>query len=120
MGKFTKSFGHAGRGIVVGFRERNMKIHYSASFIAVILSIYFKISIAEVLALTLSIGLVVASEMMNTAVEYVCDVARDNLGTDYEVTRNARDVAAGSVLLAAITALVVGLIIFVPKILTLI
>ena len=115
--KRAKSFTHAFRGIQVIMRtQHNAWLHVLATVVAVALGFYFNISINEWLALILSIGLVLVAEAFNTALEFDIDLT----SPDYHpFARDTKDVAAGAVLIAAIIAFVVGLIIFVPKILSL-
>ena len=114
----VKSYGYALRGVVEGMKERNMKVHIFAAVVAVALSIFFKISTVEWLVVILVIFLMFTAETFNTAIESVCNENRDTLGASYEATAKARDVSAGAVLLMSIGAVIVGGIIFVPKIIT--
>ncbi|NLO69732.1 MAG: diacylglycerol kinase family protein [Porphyromonadaceae bacterium] len=118
MNRFLKSFGYAWKGIRSVFEsEPNMKIHISITVLVVLFGILFKISIYEWIAVVLSIGLVLTSEMFNTAVETLADkisAEKDPL------LGKTKDIAAGAVLISAIISAVVGLIIFVPKVLVMI
>jgi diacylglycerol kinase len=82
----------------------------------VLAGLYFKIERTEWLVMTLVAALVLSAEAMNTAVEFVVDL----VSPDYHpLAGKAKDVAAAAVLLAAFGAIIVGLIIFLPKILNL-
>ncbi|KXT65434.1 MULTISPECIES: diacylglycerol kinase family protein [Streptococcus] len=102
-------------GIFTAFKEeKNMKSHVLSAVAAIIAGLIFRISAAEWLFLLLSIFLVIAFEIMNSAVENVVDLA-----SDYHFSmraKNAKDMAAGAVLVVSGFAVVTGLIIFVPKI----
>ena len=110
-----KSFGYAFAGIfVVVTKERNMKIHCAAVVCVMIAGLVFHISPIEwCICLTL-FGLVMALEMVNTAVEAVVDLVTEERKP---LAKLAKDAAAGAVLIAAIMAAIAGMIIFIPKLL---
>ncbi len=112
------SFRYAGAGIrYLLWTQRNAKIHTAIGLAAVTLGFLLRIEHSEWLILVLTIALVLATEGINTAVEAVVDLA----SPDYHpLAKIAKDVAAGTVLLTAIAAVVVGLIIFLPRLLSLI
>lgn len=109
----TKSFGYAFEGIFTGIRkERNMKIHCTVTLLVVTMGFLFHISAIEwCICLTL-FGLVMALELVNTAVEAVVDLVTKERKP---LAKIAKDTAAGAVLIAAIMAAIAGLIIFLPK-----
>lgn len=109
----AKSFGYAFEGIFTGIRkERNMKIHCTVTLLVVIAGFFFHISAVEwCICLTL-FGLVMALELVNTAVEAVVDLVTEERKP---LAKIAKDTAAGAVLIAAIMAAIAGLIIFLPK-----
>lgn len=117
--KMIKAFGCAFNGWRRGFEENNIKIHLWATFLVLMASIVFKISVVEFLIIILLIGLVISAELFNTAIEEICNVIKFKLKLDYSDTTLARDLAAGAVLVVSVVALLIGLIIFVPKVLTL-
>ncbi|MFA5841211.1 MAG: diacylglycerol kinase family protein [Candidatus Paceibacterota bacterium] len=110
-----QSFTHAFRGIRLFFiMTPNALIHFFAVLAVVIAGFYFEVSSFEWLALVLVIGLVFVSEVFNTAIEIDINLT----SPDYHpFARDTKDVAAGAVLLAALFSIIVGLIIFLPKIL---
>lgn len=113
MKKFINSFKYAFEGIVSSFKqERNMKIHFLAVILVVIFGLIYKISAQEWITLVILFGMVIASEMINTAIEEVVDIASP---TKQKKAKLAKDIAAGAVLINAIIAVIVGLIIFIPK-----
>ena len=101
-------------GIFTAFKEeKNMRSHVLSALAAIIAGLIFRISATEWLFLLLSIFLVIAFEIMNSAVENVVDLA-----SDYHFSRrakNAKDMAAGAVLVVSGFAVITGLIIFLPK-----
>lgn len=109
-----KSFVHAWHGIAETVsKQHNFRIHLAATALVVIFGSIIGLSALEWLAITLSIGFVLSLEMVNTAIEYLVDL----ISPEYrQLAGKAKDVAAGAVLVAATTAMVVGLIVFIPKI----
>ncbi|WP_010270265.1 diacylglycerol kinase family protein [Paenibacillus senegalensis] len=109
-GKWRKSFRYAYEGIKYALvTQRNMKFHFSASFIALFSALFFKISKLEILFLLLAITLVIVTELINTAIENAVNLA---MPERHPLAKIAKDVAAASVLVAACFAVAVGLIIF--------
>ncbi len=110
--KRAKSFTHAGRGLWVFLKTtHNAWIHVALLMVAIVLGMYFDITHIEWLSLVLAGGFVLVSEAFNTAIEIDIDLTSP---TYHPYARDTKDVAAGAVLISAITALVVGAIIFVP------
>ena len=109
-----KSFGYAFEGIFTCIRnERNIKIHCTVAILVVIAGAVLGITPTEwCICLTL-FGLVIALELVNTAIESVVDLVTTERKP---LAKVAKDTAAGAVLVAAIMAAIVGLIIFVPRI----
>ncbi|MCY7201621.1 diacylglycerol kinase [Streptococcus gallolyticus subsp. gallolyticus] len=106
-------------GIITAFKEeRNMRKHMVSAILASIAGAVFRISAIEWLFLLLAIFLVITFEIINSAIENVVDLA-----SNYHfsmLAKNAKDMAAGAVLVISGYAVLTGLIIFVPKIITLI
>jgi len=112
--KLLKSFAFALNGLKVCFTsETNFKIHAVLAVIAISLGIGLAISNAEWLAIIFCIAFVTAMEMINTAIEKLCDVVNTAV---HPGIKKVKDIAAGAVLLAAVCSLIIGLIIFLPKI----
>jgi diacylglycerol kinase (ATP) len=110
--KRIASFGHAFCGISTLLRtQHNTWLHLAATAAALALGYLLAITRGEWLAVVAAIGLVWTAEALNTAVEFLADEVslerRDLLG-------KAKDVGAAGVLFASVSALVVGLIVFVP------
>jgi len=113
MRKRIQSFGYAIRGIRYVFgTEANMKIHIAISILVIICGIVFAINLTEWIFCLLCIGMVVAAEMLNTAIENVVDLASPE---QHPLAGKAKDIAAGAVLICAIVSVVIGLLIFIPK-----
>ena len=111
--RLRKSFVYAKSGIKASLkREQNLNIHMLFFVFAIICSIVLKISHLEFLIIILVSGLVISLELVNTAIENAVDI---NAKISKEA-KLAKDAGSGAVLIAAITAIIVGLIIFVPKI----
>ena len=109
------SFKYACMGIKSAIKsERNMKIHVLATLIVIALGFFFKLTPLEWAACIFSIVIVIGGEMFNTAIETIVDLVSPNINP---LAKKTKDIAAGAVLVLAIGALVVGLIIFIPKIL---
>lgn len=111
-----KSFGYAFEGIFTGIKkERNMKIHCLAMLCVVVAGVLMRISVIEWCICLILFGLILALELVNTAIEAVVDLVTEERKP---LAKLAKDTAAGAVLIAAIMATGVGFLIFVPKILT--
>ncbi len=113
--KRIRSFGHAFRGLRSLFEETpNALIHLIAAVIAISLGFAFRISSGEWLAIIIVVGAVFSMEAVNTALERLSDYACNK--EIHPVIKKVKDLAAAAVLIAALTALAVGIIIFLPKI----
>jgi len=109
-----KSVGYAFKGSVYLIRtESSIKIQVFIAIIITIAGFYFDISNTEWLIQTAFIGLVLSLEGMNTAVEYISDFIHPDR---HESIGRIKDIAAGAVFFAAITAAIAALIIYIPKI----
>jgi len=114
--RFLRGFVNAFIGIGVALGERNMRVHCLAFIVVTLAGIYLGLTPLEWAVIVGISGAVMAAEVINTAIESICNILRDTLGTGYESTRAARDLAAGAVLVLAIAALVIAVLIFGPKI----
>ncbi|MCH2199979.1 MAG: diacylglycerol kinase family protein [Flavobacteriales bacterium] len=107
-----KSFSHAFRGINSSLlSEHNMWIHMIAAVVVIFLGLFFNVTTTEWLILLLCIGVVLAAELFNTAIE---ELANAITKEQNEKIGRAKDVAAGAVLVVAITAAVVGILVLLP------
>jgi undecaprenol kinase len=106
-------FADAGRGIRMAVQsERNLRIHLAVISIVVVTGFILGLSGMEWVAIVFSIGIVIVAELVNSAFEYLADTVHPEVDPGI---RNAKDVAAGAVLIAVLAAVVVGVIIFLPK-----
>ena len=115
--KAVRSFRYAGAGIYNLFRyENNARIHLMACIAVVIAGVFFQISSTEWCLIVIQIALVWAGEAFNTAIEKLADL----VSAEYHpVIKVVKDTAAAGVLLMAISAVIVGSIIFIPKLILL-
>ena len=108
------SFGYAIRGLRILIRsESHAKVHLLATASVCCLGALLSISVSEWGLLILAIGLVWTAEALNTAVETVVDLCSPEWN---EQAGRAKDLGAAAVLVAAVTAILVGLIVFLPRI----
>jgi diacylglycerol kinase len=113
--KRVASFRFALNGLADLFGSQpNARIHLVAAAVAVAAGVYFEIGRTEWIAVTFCVVLVLSLEAVNTAIEYLTDLVSPAV---HPLAGKAKDVAAAAVLLAAMGAVVVGGIIFLPKIL---
>lgn len=107
-----RSIRHAVSGLAEMLKgQPNAWIHLFATICVTLTAYLFKVSTAEWCFLTLAIASVWVAEALNTALEFLCDVASPEL---HPLVKKSKDVAAGAVLLSAIGATIIGLIIFTP------
>lgn len=112
--KLLKSFSNSISGIILTVtQERNMRIHVFISVIVCVASFWFTLNPLEWLFVLLCIGGMFALEMMNTAIEKVVNLVTMEF---HPLAKQAKDIAAGAVFIYAILSVIVGLIIFLPKI----
>jgi diacylglycerol kinase len=111
------SFKFAWQGLRYFFdTEMKASIHLIAAILAIGLGVFLKISATEWMMIAFAIGLVLIAEITNTAVELLVDMITREQN---KLAGIAKDLAASAVLIASITALVIGLIVFLPKLLEL-
>lgn len=112
-----RSIGFALRGIGrAAAYQRNFRIHLAAAAAAVGLGAILRVSPGEFALIAVVVALVMAAELLNTAIEAAVDLASPDV---HPMARTAKDAAAGAVLVAALGAVVVGLAVFLPKLLAL-
>ena len=108
---------HAARGIAMLLRdEPNARIHVFATVLVVLAGFWLHISTVEWGLITLAITVVWAAEAMNTALEHLVDLVSPER---HALAGKAKDVAAGAVLLAACGSVAIGLLVFVPRLVSL-
>lgn len=115
--KLAASFGYAVEGIWYALKyNQNLRIHFFIAILVILASLYFKVNPFEMGILGIMILLVIASEMINTAIEEMADLITKE---HKEEAKIAKDVAAGMVLVTALGSVIVGILIFLPYILKL-
>ena len=112
--KIIKSFVFAFNGVKNCFTsETNFKIHTMAAVITIALGIAVHISNTEWLIVIGCIAFVITMEMLNTAIEKLCDVVQEGF---HPGIKKVKDIAAAAVLVSAACSAIIGVIIFLPKI----
>jgi len=115
LGRIVRSFGFASAGIADMIRHQtNAWVHLAASIILVGLGIWLEVNRIEICFLVISAGLVWSMEAVNTAIELLADALHPE---QHPLVGRAKDAAAGGVLLAAVTAALVGVIVLLPPLL---
>lgn len=113
---FVKSFSFALRGIGEALKtERNIRIHSMMTVVVILLGIYVSLNRLEWLFILLAITGTIALELVNSAIERVVDLVTEEY---HPLARQAKDIAAGAVLLYAIFSVIVGIVIFLPKLIS--
>lgn len=108
------SFKFAFEGLETAFtRGRNFRIQIGMGFLAAILGVVLRLSMPEWLDLVLVISLVLILELVNTVLETIIDIVNPEISDKVKV---AKDVAAATVLLASMSSVIIGALLFIPKI----
>ena len=111
--RLKSSLGFAYEGIKYSFKdEQSIKIHFLVSILVIIASIIFRISIIEWIIVIFCIGLMLAFELINTSIEAVVDLITEE---KKPLAKVAKDVIAGASVVFALTSVIIGIIIFLPK-----
>lgn len=109
----VRSFRYAWEGIITFLqKEHNARLHLMATVVVVTLAILVPVTKAELLALVFAIGLVWVTEIFNTCIEQIMDFVSPQRHPDVKFIK---DLAAGGVLVAAIAAVAIAIIVFIPK-----
>lgn len=115
--RFFNSFKYSIAGLKYAYKyEQSMTIHFVAALLVIIFGILLKISLTEWLLCFMLFGLVMATELINTAIEAVVDLACPQI---HPLAKVAKDTASAAVFVFAVVAFISGLIIFVPKVINL-
>lgn len=110
--KYVRTFRYAMDGLRhVFLHERNFRIHTVAAIVAVVLAALLKVSAVQWLFVITAIASVLALEIVNTVFERVVDMFQPRI---HHYSKVIKDLLAAAVLIAALSALTVGLIIFIP------
>jgi diacylglycerol kinase (ATP) len=105
-----ESFNYAVEGIIHVLRtHRNMRIHFAAAVVVLVLALVLGVDRIELVVLLLSVAFVLVAEMVNSAIEAAIDVATSSFDP---LAKLAKDIAAGAVLIASVNAIVVGYLVF--------
>ncbi len=113
-----KSFKYAFNGLKILFREEhNARVHFFIMALVIALSLFLDISNLEWVAVALSIGFVFMAEIMNTSIENMADFISPEIHPKIKIIK---DLAAAAVIVSAITAVIIGFLIFLPKLIALI
>jgi len=113
MNRIYTSFRHALDGLAYALvTQRNMRIHFLAAFIVVLLCTVTQVDVMETITALFSIALVIALELVNTAIEHVVDLVTKDF---HPYAKIAKDVAAAAVFVAAANAVAVAYMIFYDK-----
>ena len=112
--KYREKFLNAFRGLyVVSQTTKHLFVHIASALIVIIFGFYSRVSSLEWVALIFAIGFVFVTEVFNTAIEIDIDLTSPEY---HPFARDTKDVAAAAVLLSVFMAIIIGLIIFLPKI----
>jgi diacylglycerol kinase len=112
-----KAFYNAWKGIQHFFlHDRNGRIHLGATIATVLAGFILKVAAMEWVVLLICIAAVIALEMINAAIEKLCDMVHKDY---HPAIKIIKDISAGAVLFAAVVSIVIGAIIFLPKIIEL-
>lgn len=105
---------YAFAGLVIAFKqERNFRIHLFMTVIVIIVSLFLQINMCEWLFVLFAISLVIITELINSVIERLIDYLKPENNVN---AKEIKDISASFVLIAVINAILVGLIIFMPKI----
>ncbi len=115
---FFKSFGFASEGIKAAFKnEPNFRIHTAIAVVTVLMGLFFHFAAVEWVLLILTISYVMIFELINTAIEEIVDKVSPNFSQSAKLIK---DISAAAVLIAAVSAALTGLLLFLPDILQLV
>jgi len=110
------SVSYALQGILEAFNsERNLRIHFSVALLALLAAVICQINYLELALVIFAIGLVIVAELLNTAIEKTIDLFQP---TYHPLAKTAKNVAAGAVLVAAFTSVMIGILVFGPYLLS--
>lgn len=114
LSKRLKSFSYAFNGLrTVIKEEHNLRIHLIVSSIVIVCGFIFQISIIEWILLCFAIGFVISIEILNSAIENLADFVSPEY---HNLIKKVKDISATAVLVSTISSVVIGILIFLPKI----
>lgn len=103
----------AWNGLRIMRQERNFRIHMIVALLVIVLGIFFRLNTIEWSIIIITINMVLTLEILNTSIEMFLDYVKPDF---HPTAKVIKDVAAGAVLVSAIAAVIIGLLIFLPKI----
>jgi diacylglycerol kinase len=113
--RILRSFGYAFEGLVALVRTQpNFRIHLVAASMAVVLGVLLRLSSPELALIVLTAALVLVIEALNTCLETLCDLVSP---THHPLVKTCKDVSAAAVLVAALAAVAVAALLFLPRLL---
>lgn len=108
---FNNTFKNAGKGIRIVLKsETNIRVHFFVALFVIVLGLVLDLSVAKLCIILLAVGLVVVSEMLNSAIEFTLDAMFHNKYS--RLVGMAKDISAGAVMFATFIAVAIGLIMF--------
>lgn len=110
--KFIRSFGYAIEGLLPALKEQNLRFHVVSMVVVTVAGFLSGLSVIEWIIVLLLFSLVIGTELINTAIERVVDLATDEF---HPLAKQAKDIAAAAVLVFACVSVIIGLLIFLPK-----
>lgn len=112
--KRVESFKYALNGLKIVFREEhNARIHLIVSLIVIACGFIFHISTVEWIIICFAIGLVISMEIINSAIENLSDFVSPE---HHKLIKKVKDLSAAAVLVCTISSVVIGILVFLPKI----
>lgn len=109
MPSFIKSVSYAVNGLKIAFSEKHVKIHLIAAIVVITAGLYFHITVIEWYMLLLCTGIVLALEIINTAIEHFVNLVEPNKNPKAGAIK---DLAAGAVLIFSLITIIIGIMIF--------
>lgn len=117
INRFINSFKYSFDGLKYAYKyEQSLTIHFGVALLVIIAGIICKLSLMEWMYCFLLMGIIMATELINTSLEAVIDLACPQI---HPLAKIAKDTASAAVFVFCVVAFICGLIIFVPKILAL-
>lgn len=115
--KFVNSFTYPIKGLKYAYRnEQNLAVDVGISLLVLIAGVIFKLEKSEWLVVIFTIGVVISLELVNTAIEAVVDLVTEEY---HPLAKVAKDTSAAAVFVIAVIAAIVGIVIFLPKVISL-
>jgi undecaprenol kinase/diacylglycerol kinase (ATP) len=113
-----KAFTYAFDGLFYFLRhDRNGRIHVAACLVVLLFGIFFHVTTTEWISLLICFAMVISFEMCNHALENLCDLVHAD---HHPIIKTVKDVAAAAVLWSALISVIIGLLIFIPKIIAIV